>query len=201
MDTQLQATIVEMQILKENQTELTAKLKRYEDQILKAPMVEKNYMALLRDQQNATLKYQEIKAKQMSAELAQTLEQGRKGQRFTLIDPPALPEEPVSPNRPVIIFLGFILALGFGVGTVILMETVSPAVRGAAKLAEVVGASPLVSIPYISIEEESSQEDYQRYYMLGGVVAAGLAFLITIHFVYKPLDVLWFVILRKLGLG
>ena len=45
------------------------------------------------------------------------LEKERKGEKFTLIDPAILPEEPVSPNRPAIIFLSLVLALGAGVGS------------------------------------------------------------------------------------
>ena len=48
----------------------------------------------------------------MQADVAKQLESESKGEKFTLIEPAALPEKPISPNRPAIVFLGFILALG-----------------------------------------------------------------------------------------
>ena len=42
----------------------------------------------------------------MEAQLAQNLETNRKGERFTLIEPPLPPEEPVSPNRLAVLIIG-----------------------------------------------------------------------------------------------
>lgn len=201
MDTQLKSTVVEIQVLKENQLELEKKLKKYEDNILKAPMVEKNYIAMQRDYQNASLKYQEIKAKEMAAELGQNLEQGRKGERFTLIDPPALPEEPVSPNRPAIIFLGLILSIGISVGFVVILEAMTPVIRGRTQLAQLAGAQPLVVVPYLTIDEEISATTNNKYKWIVAVVVGVIVALLLVHFLVKPLDVTWFLILRKLGMS
>ena len=201
LDTQLKSTEVEILLLKENKLELGSKLKRYEDHILKAPMVEKQYLMMQRNYGNETAKYQEIKAKQMAAELGQSLEQGRKGERFTLIDPPALPEEPVSPNRPAIIFLGLIFAVGVGVGVVVILETLAPALRGKAAVASVMGVQPLVSIPYITIDKDNEVSSYKWLKIAAVITAAIVVGLLAFHLLIKPLDVTWFLMLRKLGLG
>ena len=87
------------------------KINALESRLLKSPQVEREYLGLARDYENAVLKYREIKAKLMEAELAQELERGHKGERFSLIDPPTLPEQPIKPNRLAILFLGFIFSL------------------------------------------------------------------------------------------
>ena len=79
-----------------------------------APQVEREYRSLMRDYENALAQYQETKAKQSRADVGKQLESESKGERFTLIDPAALPEEPISPNRPAILFLGFVFSLGSG---------------------------------------------------------------------------------------
>ncbi|WP_101758719.1 GNVR domain-containing protein [Oceanicoccus sp. KOV_DT_Chl] len=201
MDTQLKSVVVEMQILNENKLELAEKLKRYEDHILKAPMVEKTYIALQRDYANATAKYQEINAKQRAAELGKNLEQGRKGERFTLIDPPALPEEPVSPNRPVIIFLGFIFSVGVGLGTVIVLEALSPAIRGRDALAVIMGAQPLAVVPYMSNDETDGHKASKWYKLIALAIVVISIVMLAFHFLVKPLDVTWFMILRAAGLS
>ncbi len=128
---------------------------------MKAPAVEKQYSALQRDYTTAQTEYRETKAKLMAAEMSQNLEQGRKGQRFTLVQPPILPEEPVSPNRIAIIFVGLILSAGVGVGVVVLAEAMDESIRGAKQLADVTGASPMISIPYIYLEEELAKTNRQ----------------------------------------
>ncbi|MCP3672746.1 MAG: lipopolysaccharide biosynthesis protein [Gammaproteobacteria bacterium] len=200
-DTQLQATIVEMQILHENKVELEKKIAKYERLIVKAPNVEKEYTALNRDYDNAQMKYQEIKAKLMSAELAQTLERGRKGERFTLIDPPELPEEPVSPNRLAIMFLGIIAALGAGAGVVIIAEAMEPSVRGARELNRILGVAPLVVVPLIEWDDEAEKSLFEKYKWFAAAALLALIGLLCFHFLIKPLDVTWFMLLRKLGVG
>lgn len=201
LDTQLKSTQVEISVLKDNKTELEKKLKRYEQSVLKAPMVEKQYTAMLRDYDNASAKYKEMKAKQLQAELGRSLEQERKGERFTLIDPAVLPEEPVSPNRPALLFLGLVFAVGAGVGFAFLLEALSPAIRGRDALYAISGMQPLVVVPYIETEKETKKEQgkWLRLAIIGVVIV--VVALVAFHFLVKPLDVTWFLLLRKLGLS
>ena len=120
-----------------------------------------------------------------------------------MIDPPALPEEPKSPNRLAIMFLGIILAAGAGLGTGVLLEAADQSIRSQKKLTSLMGVAPLVTIPYIETPEETAAKRPQKklLIMFGGAVVGGIVFLTFIHFFYKPLDVLWFVVLRKLGIA
>ena len=201
LDTQLKATLGEMKMLEDKKAELQQKIEKFESHILRGPGVEKDYNAMRRDYENAQLKYREIKAKLMEAELAQNLEQGRKGERFTLIQPPVLPEKPVSPNRLAIIFVGLILSVAVGVGYIIVLEAMDPGIRGEKQLADVLGFQPLATVPYIQIDEEINTQGKTKYYIIGGLVASGFIALTVIHVFIKPLDVIWFVLLRKLGIG
>jgi len=65
--------------------------------LTRMPQVEREYVNLKRDYENSQMRYRELKAKQMEAEVGQQLEKERKGERFSLIDPPQLPEKPSSP--------------------------------------------------------------------------------------------------------
>jgi uncharacterized protein involved in exopolysaccharide biosynthesis len=201
LDTQLKSVKTEMVFIKDKQQELKEKINEYEAQVMKAPTVEQEYRGLLRDYDNAQMKYREIKAKLMEAELAKNLEQGRKGERFTLIQPPMLPEKPVSPNRMAILFVGAVLAAAIGLGYIIVLEAIDPGIRGEKRLAEVLGTQPLMSMPYIQIDAEQKRIDRTKQYMIAGVIAAAVLGLIIIHSFIKPLDVIWFVLLRKFGLG
>src|SRR4030095_13656342 len=117
---------------KRSRTHLPArqsKLASYESRLQQTPEVEREYLDLTRDHESSWQRYREIRAKQMQADIGQELEKDRKGERFSLIDPPQLPEQPNSPNRPVILLLGLVLSMGGGVGSAAVAETLDRSVR------------------------------------------------------------------------
>jgi polysaccharide biosynthesis transport protein len=179
---------------------LREKVERFEGYLSRAPQIEKEYQYLLRDYRNTQMKYQEIRAKTMSADLAQNLESERKGERFTLIQPPELPIDPVSPNRTAMVFLAVIVGLGAGLGVVILLEGISSAVFGATEVTVLTGAAPLAIIGYMETNEEEGQHNRKRILIVIGLILVGMLALLLFHLFVKPLDVTWYVLLRKLGL-
>ena len=139
---QIEAADTEIRSLKMKKQRLEGKLADYEQRLVQAPQVEREYRTLARDLQNAINEYQNVRAKQMSAQIAQQLEQESKGERFVIVEPPILPEEPVSPNRPAILFLSFVLALGCGIGYAAVAESLDdPCLRRGRQIghAEVAG--------------------------------------------------------------
>ena len=168
--------------------------------LVNAPLVEAEYRKLSRDYQNALLKYQEIKDKEMEAQLAESLETDRKGERFTLIEPPLRPEEPISPNRPALLLLGVVLALGGGLGSVALAEQFDPTLRGPATLSALLGEAPLTVVPTISTQRELALHKRHRHIAVITAGALVVVVLVLIHFLLMPLDVAWFMLWRRLGL-
>ena len=179
---------------------LREKVERYEGYLSRAPQIEKEYQYLLRDYQNTRMKYQEIRAKKMSADLAQNLESERKGERFTLIQPPELPIDPVSPNRTAMVFLAVILGLGVGLGVVIMLEAMSAAVFGAAEVTVLTGIAPLAIIGYMETQEEEGHHNRKRILIVLGLICIGLLAMLLFHLFVKPLDVTWYILLRKFGI-
>src|SRR5579863_3237768 len=104
---QLDSLAVERHSAEVKRDELRAKLDDYERRLAQAPAVERDYRELARDLESAQLKYQQIRAKQGEVQISENLETERKGERFTMIEPPLPPEKPVSPNRFLIIAAGF----------------------------------------------------------------------------------------------
>lgn len=194
---QLQATDGEINALQNRQVSLKERLRNIESRLADAPEVEQKYRALTRDYDNAWAKYNELKAKQMEAKLAESLETERKGERFTLIDPPLLPEKPDKPNRLVIILLGVLLSFTAGISVVAVRAGMDGTIHDARELAAVTGMSPLVSIPYIQTRQDV-QKNIRHKWLVGGTAAATvIGVVVGVHFVYMPLDVLWYVVLRR----
>src|SRR5579859_2566122 len=71
--------------------ELRRRLDEYQHRIAKSPEVERQYEEMARDLEAAQRKYQEILAKQTEVTVSQNLETERKGEKFTMIEPPQPP--------------------------------------------------------------------------------------------------------------
>ena len=200
IQSQLEGVKSEIKSLREQRNQVLEKISEIEKSLYNAPQVEREYLILQRDYANAVSRYQETKAKQMQADVAKQLESESKGEKFTLIDPAALPEKPVSPNRPAIIFLGFILALGSGLGFAVVADAISGAVRGARSIQRSLGVLPLAVIPYeMNLADKAKTTRVKKRVVILFIAVIVFALLI-IHFVVSPLDVLWFRLLRKIDI-
>jgi uncharacterized protein involved in exopolysaccharide biosynthesis len=196
---QLEASRNDQSALTTEISRLYARQAEFQRKITASPVVEQEYRELARDYDNAQLKYREIRAKQMEAQVAQNLEANRKGERFTLIEPPLPPEEPVSPNRPLILILGAILSLIAAGGAAALMEQLDTSVRGRNDLMEAFAAAPLAIIPRILTPDDSAADKQRLRLAAGTAVVLGIVTMAAVHFLFRPLDVLWFIALREIG--
>lgn len=179
-----------IQSLADQKQEIQKKISTYEAQILETPQVERGLVTLMRDHENARKKYEEIRTKEMSAKISESLEQENKAERFVLLESPLMPEKPIKPNRKKVVAMGLVLApVGAG-ALVMLLELINPRVRGAEALASVLGKRVLVSIPYIHTRAELARRKQWRVRLaiIGVVIFAFL--LVLVHFLYMPLDLL-----------
>jgi uncharacterized protein involved in exopolysaccharide biosynthesis len=197
---QLSAAANDEQALLAQITRLRAQIGEYQRKVSVAPQIEREYRELARDYENAQLKYRETRAKQMEAVTAQNLETDRKGERFTLIEPPLAPQEPVSPNRPAILIVGLVLALALAAGAAALLESLDTTVRGRQDLVTLLDAPPLAAVPRIFTDADRLAARRRTHAAIGAAVAATLAAVAAIHFWYRPLDLLWLAALRRLGI-
>lgn len=201
LETQIQAAQAQLEALRAYRAELVGKTRQYQGRLERGPEVEREFLDVLRERENTLNRYRDVREKQMKAEVAQELEKDRKAERFTLIEPPQLPQRPLKPNRPAILLLGFVLSLGGGLATASVREALDRSVRGAADLAGRI-AVPLVGvIPRdVTPNEARRRKRRVRLALVLGVLGA-VALLALVHFFYRPLDVLWYVLLRRLRIG
>jgi len=197
VQTQLQTVESDIESLAARKARLTEKVQQLEKRIARSPQVEKDYQVLVREHQNALARFQDIKARQMEAEIGQELEKESKGESFVLIDPAQYPEEPVKPNRIAIIFLSFIFAMASGLGVAILKETMDSSVRGVSGITKLLTAAPLAVIPVIYNTYDLRRKKRINMIVAGAVVGSIVVVLLSIHFFWTPLDVLWFRGMRK----
>lgn len=201
LQARLQAARTERSSLIGARTELEAKLADFESRLGNTPKIEREYRAITRDYDNAIAKFKEVRAKQLEAELAESLESESKAERFVLIEPPLLPDQPAKPNRLAILFLGLVFSVGGGLGTVVLRESMDDAIHGPKDIARITGAPPLAVIPYIETDEEKAAKKRRRILIALALAAALAAALATVHHQVRPLDVIYLQLMQKLGAG
>ena len=196
---QLDALGVEHESAVKKRDELRAKLDQYEHRLAQEPAVERQYRELARDLDSAQLKYQEIRSKQTEVQVSQNLETEHKGERFTMIEPPLPPEKPISPNRVLILVMGFVLSAAAGFGAAVLRDSLDLSVRGVQDVRALLSVPPLAAIPVIVTRaEEKRRRRLVRYSWQGGIVGL-VALVAAVHFLVRPLDVVWIVLLRRFG--
>ncbi|TKB73735.1 MAG: lipopolysaccharide biosynthesis protein [Nitrospira sp.] len=198
---QLSSVNSSLRSIRKSREDIKHRVDTYASRLERTIELEPAYLDLSRSREESVRKHQEIVSRLLEAEVSKELEVQHKGERFSLIDPPDLPQKPDKPNRPVIMFLGLILAIGGGVGSGALLEQLDRSIRGGAHLGRLAGLSPLAIIPYVPNQDDLKRLIRQRVRV--AVAGAGVAVVLFVSVLAMgyPLDVVWLAALRKFGLG
>jgi uncharacterized protein involved in exopolysaccharide biosynthesis len=199
LQSEMQLAEVELRNLQQLRIKLKESLEKTERNITQTHQVERGYNDLNRDLDNQKEKYRELKAKYLDAKLAQTLEEEQKAEKFSLLEPPRVPDRPEKPNRIKIIFIGLALSIGGGLGVGYLVEMMDGSIRGHNEVVSITGSEPLVVIPYLVNDEDliRSRKNKISFAIIGLVIIAIM--IVAIHFLYMPLDLIWYKLLHRVG--
>ncbi|THJ20963.1 MAG: lipopolysaccharide biosynthesis protein [Nitrospira sp. CG24E] len=197
---QLNSTTASLDSLKTSRKSVKERLQDYTTRLERTPEIEPDYLSLTRDRDTSGQKYQDIRSRLLEAKVSEGLEVQRKGEKFSLIDPPGLPGKPDKPNRPAIMLIGFILALAGGVGAGAAAETLDRSIRSPEQIVRLTQLPPLAVIPFMPNEQDLSRAVRRRLLLKGAGVGAFMAIFVLLHVFVMPLDVLWFAALRRFGI-
>ena len=171
---------------------MSRQIERLQSQILQIPQVERGLSTLQRDYVNAKLEYEDVKAKQINAKIAENLALGDKGERFILKQSPEYPKYRESPKRVLLMALGMLVATVLGFAVAMLLEMLDPRVRGQAAVTSIIDTKLLAIIPYIETHAELKiKKRIVKTFKLVVVLLVALILIAAIvHFFVTPLDVL-----------
>ncbi len=196
---QLDSLAVDRDSAVKRRDELRDKFDDYERRLAHSPEVERQFHEMSRELETAQLEYKQILAKQTESQVSENLETERKGERFTMIEPPQMPEKPISPNRTLIAVLGLVLSVALGIGAAAARESFDASVRGPNDLRQLLRVPALASIPImLTAEDRARHRKVVRYSWVGGIIAL-LLIAVSIHLFVRPLDVLWLTVARRFG--
>lgn len=144
---ELQSGRSRLAMLAQQRSQLQGEIAKADRLMALSPQAAYELNNLQREYDNLDEQYQKIRDRQLEAQVAANLESEEKGERFTLVDAPLLPEEPIRPNRLMIIFLGFVAGLGLGFAMALLLELITKPIHGRDSISRLTGHMPLGSVP------------------------------------------------------
>jgi uncharacterized protein involved in exopolysaccharide biosynthesis len=200
LQAQLNSATSSLEALRKTRMDVKRRLQDYATRMERTPEIEPEYLTLTRDRDTSGQKYQDIRSRLLEAKISEGLEVQRKGERFSLIDPPSLPEKPDKPNRLAIVLFGFILAIGGGIGSGIAVDNLDHSIHTPEQLVQLTQLFPLAVIPFMPNEDDLAKAVRFRRLVKGAGVGAVVTILLLVHVFVLPLDVLWYATLRRFGI-
>src|SRR5262249_41473156 len=119
-------------------------------------------------------------------------------ERLQVLEQAIPPQKPIKPNRKKLIGFSFLAAAMAGIAGVFAVEKLDRTIRGSRDLERLADAHLIVAIPYISTKAELLRKKSRIALAVGVLIVAVVAALAAVHFLVRPLDELWTLLLQRL---
>jgi polysaccharide chain length determinant protein (PEP-CTERM system associated) len=153
---QYHSTLLEAKRLKEEEKNLKEQMNLYQRRIEDTPKREQELLLLTRDYDQLKSNYQSLLDKKMQAQMAGNLERRQKGMQFKVLDPAALPEKPVKPDRNKILLIGAVFGLAIGLGLTWFRESLDQSFRTVTDLEDYLAIPVLARVPNLKEEKKAA---------------------------------------------
>jgi uncharacterized protein involved in exopolysaccharide biosynthesis len=197
--TQVVASDLEVKNLSEDILRINALIQDYRRRIERAPVVEQEFNDLTLDYKNAKKRYDEVSGKLLKSRVAQEMEIQQQGEHFTITDPAYVPSRPSKPNRLAIMMLGFVLAIGAGIGGAAFKEATDNTIKSSAELIQFEGVDLLTTMPYTPTSEESRHQFFKRLATVTWCVGILGILLMAVDKLIYPLEDVFLIVFERLA--
>lgn len=147
----IQSVDAEIAKLKEEETSIRASIAGVERRLETMPERQQEFAMVSRDRQSAKDLYDSLLKRYEEAQLVESMETDRQGERFRILEAAVPPEGPSAPNRPYLMILGILAAIGFSVAAVIIAEQFDTTFHSLDELKSFTAVPVLATIPLISL--------------------------------------------------
>jgi len=86
--------------------------------------------------------------------MGESAEQTGDNVKFRVVDPPFVAAEPVSPNRPILVSIVFVLAVAAGIAVPLFLSLIRPTFDSAATLKTMIGRPVLGSVSMVITDRQ-----------------------------------------------
>jgi uncharacterized protein involved in exopolysaccharide biosynthesis len=197
LQTQIESKKLEVQGLQEKLQEYMKLIEYYQQRIGNTPAVEKVLATMQSDYDVARLNHQELVNKETQAKISESLENRQQGERFAIIDPAQLPEEPYKPNRLAIMFIGLILGIGAGAGAGFLSEYMDQSFSNADELRSFANLPVLAVIPKVVTQGETRRRRRRTRMVFVSSVLALVGILVVVQVFFFKFDIFLIKLIRE----
>ena len=108
----IQSIDAEIAKLKEEEATIRASISGVERRLESMPERQQEFSMVSRDRQSAKDLYDSLLKRYEEAQLVESMETDRQGERFRILEAAVPPEGPSAPNRPYLLILGVLAAIG-----------------------------------------------------------------------------------------
>ncbi len=191
---QLKADYLQKKALYSEKHPIMKALKRQMDAAEKAAApITVNNMGLeaLQSQQETIQKNLDAASSKLSvAQLGEALERNQQSEKLEVLEQPAVPQEPVKPNRSKIMGLGLLAAFAAGAALVLLLEILDMTIRRSADIYGLIDSQLVVVVPYIATRGEQLRNRRRLQLMAFIAVFALVALSVVIYLAMPSLDLI-----------
>lgn len=152
---------------------LEARMVEIEDKIARTPHVGEEIASLEISRNSYLQEYEELQQKLGSASAQTSLESKMKGEHFRVLETAFTPQEPIAPNRPLLLVLGVFVGIVLGGVAGMILETVDASFHDARAIQDRLKIPVLAAIPSILLESDIVAMRRQRWRI--GVAASAVA--------------------------
>ncbi len=147
----------------------------YQARVDAAPAREAELIGLTRDYETLKNRYNSLLTNSEQAKVAANMERRQVSEQFRIVDPPRVPERPISPDRMRMTLMGAIGGAGFGLLLVALLEYRDRSFRTEDDVVAAL-ALPVVAVVPVILSREERRARWRRRWMAS---ASGVAALIV----------------------
>ncbi len=169
---------MELNVLKEEEQALRKAIALYQRRVETAPHREQELQELSRDYKTMKELYNTLLQRYKEARVAESMEQGRQGDQFRILDPAIVPDKPAGPNGAKLLLIGLLLSLTLTAGAITLVEHFDPSFHSVGDLRAFTKVPVLVSIPRI-ITDADTRQMRRRLCFRSAAALLGLALIVT----------------------
>lgn len=139
----------ELAALRREEQTLQSEISSYDQRIKLAPRYEQELQDIESDYKTAKQSYDSIRGRYEEAQLADSLEQTKKGETFRVLDSAIVPTGPAAPNRFRLLIMASFLAVVTGIGAMLVAEHLDTSFHTVGELRQFTSVPVLATIPHL----------------------------------------------------
>jgi len=182
----------EIAALKAEEQRLRASVAAYQRRVEAAPELEQQLQQMSRDFQTTKELHDSMLKRYQDAQVAEDMERRRSGTEFRLLDPAIPARTPWAPNRPRLVLLSALIALGGAAGAMLLAERLDTSFHTVDDLREFTRIPVLATIPRIATAADWERRRTQfRLAAISVPVGLALVILAFYRFAHGNEQLVW----------